>query len=51
MHHEFECKNKKQPPEVFCKNGVLRNFTKFTGKRLYQSLYFNKVAGLALQLY
>ena len=26
--------------------GVLRNFTKFTGKHLYQSLFFNKVAGL-----
>ena len=25
--------------------GVLRNFTKFTGKHLCQSLYFNKVAG------
>ena len=33
-------------PEVFCKKGVLRNFAKFTGKRLYQSLFFNKVAGL-----
>ena len=22
-------------PEVFCKNGVLRNFGKFTGKHLY----------------
>ena len=32
-------------PEVFCKNGVLRNFAKFTGKHLYQSLFFNKVAG------
>ena len=32
--------------EVFCKKGVLRNFTKFTGKRLCQSLIFNKVAGL-----
>ena len=29
-------------PEVFCKNGVLRNFAKFTGKHLYQSLFFNK---------
>ena len=28
------------------KKGVLRNFTKFTGKHLYQSLFFNKVAGL-----
>ena len=27
--------------------GVLRNFTKFTGKHLCQSLFFNKVAGLA----
>ena len=33
--------------EVFCKKGVLRNFTKFTGKHLCQSLFFNKVAGLA----
>ena len=33
-------------PEVFCKKGVLRNFTKFTGKHLCQSLSFNKVAGL-----
>ena len=29
-------------PEVFCKKGVLRNFTKFTGKHLCQSLFFNK---------
>ena len=34
-------------PEVFCKKRFLRNFTKFTGKHLRQSLYFNKVAGLA----
>ena len=33
-------------PEVFCKKGVLRNFTKFAGKHLCQSLFFNKVAGL-----
>ena len=31
-------------PEVFCKNGVLRNFAKSTGKHLCQSLFFNKVA-------
>ena len=31
-------------PEVFCKKGVLRNFTKVTGKHLYQSPFFNKVA-------
>ena len=29
-------------PEVFCKKGVLRNFTIFTGKHLCQSLVFNK---------
>ena len=28
------------------RKGVLRNFTKFTGKHLYQSYYFNKVAGI-----
>ena len=36
--------------EVFCKNGVLKNFAKFTGKILYQSLFFNKVAGAAYGL-
>ena len=28
------------------KKGVLRNFAKFTGKHLCQSVFFNKVAGL-----
>ena len=28
------------------KKGLLRNFTKFTGKQLCQSLFFNKVADL-----
>ena len=37
--------------EVFCKNGILRNFKKFTGKHLCQSLFFNKVASLSLLLY
>ena len=36
-------------PEVFCKKGALRNFAKFTGKHLCQSLFFNKFAGLGLQ--
>ena len=31
--------------EVFCKKGALRNFAKFTGKYLYQSLFFEKAAG------
>ena len=34
-------------PEVFCKEGVLRKFAKFLEKHLCQSLFFNKVAGLA----
>ena len=33
-------------PEAFFKLGVLKNFAKFTGKHLCQSLFFNKVAGL-----
>ena len=37
---------KSNRPEVFCKKGVLRNFSKFTGKHLCLSLFFNKVAGL-----
>ena len=32
--------------EVFCKIGVLRNFTKSIGKHLCQSLFFNKAVGL-----
>ena len=31
---------------MFYKKGVLRNFAKFTGKHLSQSLFFNKDAGL-----
>ena len=34
-------------PDLFCEKGVLRNFAKFTGKHLCQSLFFNKVAGAA----
>ena len=33
-------------PEVFCRKGVPKNFEKFTGKYLRQSLFFNKFAGL-----
>ena len=35
-------------PEVFSKKGVFRNFLKFTGKHLCQSLFFIKVVGLSL---
>ena len=33
-------------PRVFCKIGVLKYFSKFTGKNLCQSVVFSKVAGL-----
>ena len=32
--------------EMFCKKGVLRNFAKFIRKHLFQSLFFNKIAGM-----
>ena len=38
------CRNSR--PEVFCKKDVPRNFAKFTGKHLCQSLFFNKVTDL-----
>ena len=41
--------SKSSRPEVFCKKGILKNFAKFTGKYLCQSLFFNKVAGLSLK--
>ena len=31
---------------VFCKRGARRNFAKFTGKHLCQSLFFNKISSL-----
>ena len=40
----------KQPPEAFWKKGVPRNFAKFIGKHLSQSLFLNKVAGLSATL-
>ena len=43
---KMQCKVQKQPPKVFYKKGVLRNFAKFTWKQLCQSFFFNKVAGL-----
>ena len=33
-------------PEAFCKKDVLKNFAKFAGKHLCQSLFLNKVASL-----
>ena len=39
-------KNRSSHPRCSVKKGVLRNFAKFTGKHLCQSLFFNKVSGL-----
>ena len=39
-------KSRSSRPEVFCKKGDLKNFAKFTGEHLCQSLFFNKVADL-----
>ena len=39
-------KLQRQPLEVFCKKGILKNFTKFIVKHRCQNLFFNKVAGL-----
>ena len=36
---------------VLVRKGVLRNFTKLTGKHLCQSLFFNKVAGMQVFLF
>ena len=48
LYFAYGFKYKSSRPDVFCKRGVLRNFTKFTGKHLCQGLYFNKSAGLKL---
>ena len=37
-------------PKVFCKKGVLRNFSKFAENHLSWSVFFNKIAGLRLLL-
>ena len=47
MNYHFQ----KQPPEVFCKKGVLRNFTIFTGKHLCLRLFFNKVVFLQILVF
>ena len=41
-------KLQRQPPEIFCKKGDPKNFAKFTGKHLNQSLFFNKISGMGL---
>ena len=38
--------SQKQPPEVFFKKGILKNFAKFRGKNLCQIIFFDKVTGI-----
>ena len=38
--------DKSRYQRFYVRKGFLRNFTKFTGKHLYQALFFNKVADL-----
>ena len=50
MYSDLEYSNlitllRSRRPDVFCEKGVLKNSAKFTGKHLFQSLFFNKVAG------
>ena len=46
---QFQVFPKIGSPEVFCKKkGVLKNFAKFIGKHLSQSLFSNKVTGTGL---
>ena len=41
-----KCRNSEAAARVVLyKKAVIRNFTKFTGKHLFQSIFFNKVAG------
>ena len=45
--HVLICR--KSRPEVFCTKGILRNFTKFTGKHLRQSLFLIKLQAWGLK--
>ena len=47
-NHYLAARYRSSSPEMFCKKGVLRNFEKFTGKHLCESLFFNKVTGCGL---
>ena len=38
--------NRRNHLEVFSEKGVLKKFAKFAGEQVWQSLFFNKFAGL-----
>ena len=46
---ENGCLTGRSHPEVFCEKSLLKNFVKFTGKDLCQSLFLNKVVGQACE--
>ena len=46
-HQSCSRSSSKQPHEVFCKKGVLKNFAKFAEKHFCKSLFFNKDSGLS----
>ena len=45
-NHKF-CQDRSSHRRCSVRKGVIRNFTKFTGKHLWQSLFLNKVANTA----
>ena len=49
--HSSWTQNRSGHPEVFYKKSVLRNFAKFTGKQLCQSLFFKKISLLKKRLW
>ena len=46
--HRARLEIQKHPPEVLYKKGVLKNFAKFGGKHLCQSLFIQKTSGRLL---
>ena len=42
--------NKSSRPEVFCRKSDLKNFAKFTGKHVCQSLFIIKLQSFGLDL-
>ena len=45
IFNNLNIRDKSSRPDVFCKSGVLKNFAKFTGRHLCQSLFFIKATG------
>ena len=48
MNAEFRSNNRSSCPEMFYKKGALRSFAKFTGKHIWLSLSFDKLADCML---